>query len=70
MRTTASDRSYQPLHWSASSGLRINYQLSEKWSTMVTGSYQKALLETGANSNGVQLKPQLFGVGWGIKVDF
>jgi hypothetical protein len=70
LRTTASDRSYQPLHWSASSGLRINYQFSEKWSTMLTGSYQKALLETGANTNGVELKPQLFGVGWGIKVNF
>lgn len=70
LRTSASDNSYQPLRWSASSGLRINYRLGENWSTMLTGSCQKALLETGSTNTGIELKPQLFGIGWGVKVNF
>lgn len=68
--TSISDGTYQPLHWSATSGLRLNYRLAENWSAMLTGTYQKAFYDAGNQGNVVQFKPQLFGVGWGVKLNF
>jgi len=68
--TSISDGTYQPLHWSASSGLRLNYRLAENWSAMLTGTYQKAFYDAGNQGAVVQFKPQLFGVGWGVRLNF
>lgn len=68
--TSISDGTYQPLHWSASSGLRLNYRLAENWSAMLTGIYQKALYGARNQEAVVQFQPQLFGVGWGVRLNF
>lgn len=68
--TSISDGTYEPLHWSATSGLRLNYRLAENWSAMLTGSYQKAFYDAGGKAATIHFKPQLFGVGWGVKFNF
>lgn len=68
--TSVSDGTYQALHWSATSGVRLNYRLTGNWSTILTGTYQKTFYDAGKMMNAVQFKPQLFGVGWGVRLNF
>jgi hypothetical protein len=70
LTTTPGDGLYRTLNWSAATGVRLNYHLSSHWTASLTGSYQKAVA-SGIQSNSTLLsRPQLYGMGWGVRYVF
>jgi hypothetical protein len=67
---TADDGLYRSLSWSAATGVRFNYHLSDHWSANLTGSYQKALSSGLRSSSNLESRPQLYGVAWGVRYVF
>ncbi|WP_247237520.1 hypothetical protein [Telluribacter sp. SYSU D00476] len=70
LTTTASDGVYRNLNWSAATGVRLNYHLSSHWTASLTGSYQKALSTGIRNNETISTRPQLYGLGWGVRYLF
>ncbi|GAB3180139.1 hypothetical protein [Telluribacter humicola] len=70
LTTTASDGVYRNLNWSAATGLRFNYHLSSHWTASLTGSYQKAMSTGIRNNDNITTRPQLYGLGWGVRYLF
>ncbi|TDB69175.1 outer membrane beta-barrel protein [Arundinibacter roseus] len=67
---SASDGLYRTLNWSAATGVRVNYRLSDHWNASLTGAYQKALASGLRNNNSVESRPQLYGLSWGVRYVF
>jgi hypothetical protein len=67
---TADDGIYRSLSWSAATGVRLNYRLSDHWSANLTGSYQKALTTSMRSTGSLEARPQLYGVAWGVRYVF
>lgn len=67
---TAEDGIYRPMHWSASTGLRVSYRLSSHWNANLTGSYQKALTSSLRDNSSMETRPLLYGVSWGVRYVF
>ncbi len=67
---TANDGIYRSLSWSAATGVRLNYRLSDHWSANLTGSYQKALSSSLRSGSSLESRPQLYGVAWGVRYVF
>lgn len=70
LTTTTGDGVYRNLNWSAATGLRLNYHLSSHWTASLTGSYQKALSTGIRNNDNITTRPQLYGLGWGVRYLF
>ncbi|WP_025764087.1 hypothetical protein [Dyadobacter tibetensis] len=68
--TKASDQVYRSVNLAATTGLRIQYQLSEKWRANLTGSYQQSLTPGLHSHVSLQSKPNLYGIGWGVRYSF
>jgi hypothetical protein len=68
--TTPQDGLYRTLNWSAATGVRFNYHISEHFSASLTGAYQKALSSSLHNNSDVESRPQLYGLTWGVRYDF
>lgn len=67
---TAEDGIYRPLHWSASTGLRVSYRLSSHWNANLTGSYQRSLTSSLRDNSSMETRPLLYGVSWGVRYIF
>ncbi len=67
---TADDGLYRSLSWSAATGVRLNYRLSDHWSANLTGSYQKSLTSGLRSGSSLESRPQLYGVAWGVRYVF
>lgn len=70
LTTKASDNVYRSLNWAGSSGLRFNFRLSPHWVMNMTGSFQKSIMTIFKDNNNLESKPQLYGVGWGMRYTF
>ncbi len=67
---TADDGLYRSLNWSAATGVRVNYRLSDHWNASVTGSYQKAIASILKGDGVLDSRPQLYGMAWGVRYVF
>ncbi len=67
---TADDGLYRALNWSATTGVRVNYRLSDHWNATLTGSYQKAIASILKGDGVLDARPQLYGVAWGVRYVF
>ena len=67
---TADDGLYRALNWSAATGVRVNYRLSDHWNASLTGSYQKAIASILKGDGVLESRPQLYGMAWGVRYVF
>ncbi len=67
---TADDGLYRALNWSAATGVRVNYRLSDHWNASLTGSYQKAIASILKGDGVLDSRPQLYGMSWGVRYVF
>ncbi len=67
---TADDGLYRVLNWSAATGVRVNYRLSDHWNASLTGSYQKAIASILKGDGVLESRPQLYGMSWGVRYVF
>lgn len=70
MKTTASDDIYRNMNWAATTGLRFNYKLSDRWKASLTGSYQRAVSSGFRANQSLESHPYLYGVSWGMRYSF
>lgn len=66
----ADDGLYRALNWSAATGVRVNYRLSDHWNATLTGSYQKAVASILKGDGALESRPQLYGLSWGVRYVF
>jgi len=69
-KNTADDGLYRSLNWSAATGLRVNYRVSNHWNASLTGSYQKAIDSILRDNPTLDSRPQLYGMAWGVQYIF
>jgi predicted porin len=50
--------------------MRLQYKLNKRWTTLLSGNYQRALGSTTHAEAAFQARPQLFGVGAGLRYGF
>ncbi|MDF7818920.1 outer membrane beta-barrel protein [Runella sp. MFBS21] len=67
---SGADNPYRTLSLSASTGLRVQYRMNKHWTTLVSGNYQQSLGSTTRASAVFEAKPQLFGLGAGLRYGF
>lgn len=67
---SGADNPYRTLSLSASTGLRFQYRMNKHWTTLVSGNYQQSLGSTTRSSAIFEAKPQLFGLGAGLRYGF
>lgn len=67
---TPDDGLYRSLNWSAATGVRFNYHISDHFSASLTGAYQKALSSSLRNNSDMESRPQLYGLTWGVRYNF
>ncbi|MFN4144739.1 MAG: hypothetical protein ACK4GN_02865 [Runella sp.] len=65
-----SESPYRTLSFSSSAGLRMQYRLNTRLSATLTGNYQRALGSHTASDALLEARPQLLGVGAGVKYGF
>jgi hypothetical protein len=70
LTTKAEDNVYRSLNWAGSSGLRLNFRVSPHWTMNMTGSFQKSIMTIFKDNDNLESKPQLYGVGWGMRYTF
>jgi hypothetical protein len=61
---------YRLLSLSASTGVRLQYRFHKRWATTLTGNYQRALGSTTHETSLFEARPQLLGVGAGLRYGF
>lgn len=64
------DNVYKTMNLAASTGLRIQYKLSENWRANLTGSYQQGFTPNVYSDISLKSKPMMYGVGWGVRYSF
>lgn len=67
---SGSDTPYRALSFSASTGMRLQYKINKRLATLLLGNYQHALTSTTRSGAAFQARPQLFGVGAGLRYGF
>ncbi len=67
---SGADNPYKTLSLSASTGMRVQYKMSKRWTTMISGNYQRSLGSNTRSNALFEAKPQLFGVGAGLRYGF
>ena len=70
IRTTANDEVYRSMNWAATTGLRFNYKLSDRWKASLMGSYQRAVSSGFRANQSLESHPYLYGVSWGMRYSF
>mgnify|MGYP003546507109 FL=1 len=69
-KTTVADDIYRPLGVGASTGLRLNYQVSDKWKASLTGTYLQSLSSGFKTNQQLESHPYMYGVSWGVRYSF
>ncbi|MCP1386159.1 hypothetical protein [Runella salmonicolor] len=67
---SGADNPYKTLSLSASTGMRVQYKMSKRWTTLISGNYQQALGSNTRSDALFEAKPHLFGVGAGLRYGF
>ncbi len=67
---SGADNPYKTLSLSASTGMRVQYKMNKRWTTLISGNYQQALGSNTRSNALFEAKPQLFGVGAGLRYGF
>lgn len=67
---SGADNPYKTLSLSASTGMRVQYKMSKRWTTLISGNYQRSLGSNTRSNALFEAKPQLFGVGAGLRYGF
>lgn len=70
IKTTANDEVYRSMNWAATTGLRFNYKLSDRWRASLMGSYQRAVSSGFRANQSLESHPYLYGVSWGMRYSF
>ena len=68
--TKPNDNVYKTMNLATTTGLRIQYKLSEKWRANLTGSYQQAITSGVHSDISLKSKPNIYGLGWGVRYSF
>ena len=69
-KNTVDDGLYRSLNWSAATGVRVNYRMSDHWNASLTGSYQKAVASILRDNTTLDSRPRLYGMAWGVQYIF
>lgn len=64
------DNPYKTLSLSASTGMRVQYKMNKRWTTLISGNYQHSLGSNTRSDALFEAKPQLFGIGAGLRYGF
>ncbi|WP_428653663.1 hypothetical protein [Runella sp.] len=67
---SGADNPYKTLSLSAGTGMRVQYKMSKRWTTLVSGNYQHSLGSNTRSNALFEAKPQLFGIGAGLRYGF
>lgn len=70
MTVSGNDSPYRRLSFSATTGIRLQYKISKRWTTLLSGNYQRSVGSTTRASAVFQARPQLMGVGAGVRYGF
>lgn len=61
---------YRALSFSAGAGMRVQYKMNKRWTTSLSGNFQHALGSTTRSGTAFEARPQLLGVGAGLRYGF
>jgi hypothetical protein len=61
---------YRTLSFSAGAGMRIQYKMNKRWTTLLSGNFQRALGSNTRSGTAFEARPQLLGVGAGLRYGF
>ena len=61
---------YRTLSFSASAGMRVQYKMNKRWTTLLSGNFQQALGSATRSGTAFEAHPQLLGVGAGLRYGF
>lgn len=67
---SGADNPYRTLSFSASTGVRIQYKMNKRWTTLLSGNFQQALGSATRSGAAFEARPQLLGVGAGLRYGF
>ena len=67
---SGADNPYRTLSFSASTGMRIQYKMNKRWTTLLSGNFQQALGSATRSGAAFEARPQLLGVGAGLRYGF
>ena len=70
MTVSGNDSPYRRLSFSATTGIRLQYKISKRWTTLLSGNYQRSVGSTTRASAVFQARPQLMGVRAGVRYGF
>lgn len=61
---------YRTLSFSAGAGMRVQYKMNKRWTTLLSGNFQHALGSNTRSGTAFEARPQLLGVGAGLRYGF
>lgn len=67
---SGNDSPYRRLSFSATTGMRLQYKVNKRWTTLLSGNYQRSVGSTTRANAAFQARPQLMGVGAGVRYGF
>lgn len=67
---SGADNPYRTLSFSASTSMRIQYKMDKRWTMLLSGNFQQALGSTTRSGAAFEVRPQLLGVGAGLRYGF
>ncbi|MFN8348305.1 MAG: hypothetical protein U0X91_25105 [Spirosomataceae bacterium] len=67
---SGADNPYRPVSFSAGTGMRMQYKVNKRWTTLLSGNFQQALGSSTRSGTAFDAHPQLLGVGAGLRYGF
>lgn len=67
---SGNDSPYRRLSFAATTGMRLQYKVNKRWTTLLSGNYQRSVGSTTRANAAFQARPQLMGVGAGVRYGF
>lgn len=67
---SGNDSPYRRLSFAATTGMRLQYKVNKRWTTLLSGNYQRSVGSTTRANAAFQSRPQLMGVGAGVRYGF
>lgn len=67
---SGNDSPYRRLSFAATTGMRLQYKVNKRWTTLLSGNYQRSVGSATRANAAFQARPQLMGVGAGVRYGF
>ena len=67
---SGADNPYRSVSFSAGTGMRMQYKVNKRWTTLLSGNFQQALGSSTRSGTVFDAHPQLLGVGAGLRYGF